>query len=141
MAIQKLDASDVTLELNSLPFGCSTSAGLSVETDMDEASCQASGAWKEYIPGAHGWNMDVDALARVATGADAAANLTYADLLALQIAKTLIPVSFGTDISGDVRFVGDSYIKSFKMNRPETGKVTFSVSLQGTGPLTTEVNA
>lgn len=135
MAIQKLDASDVTLDLNGKPFGCSTSAGLSVDTDMDEASCQASGAWKEFIPGTHGWGLDADALARIATGTDAAANVTFTDLLRLQIAKTLIPVSFGTTISGDARFEGNAYIKSFKQNRPEKGKVTFSVSLQGTGPL------
>ncbi|SNR92430.1 phage tail tube protein [Hymenobacter mucosus] len=141
MAIQKLDASDVTLEVNGKPFGCSTSAGLSVETDMDEASCQASGAWKEYIPGTHGWTVDSDALARIATGTDATNELTFKDLLQLQIAKTLIPVSFGTNISGDVRFEGNAYISSFSQNRPENGKVTFSVSLQGTGPLAIVANA
>lgn len=135
MPVTNVSGVDISLRLNGVEVGCASSVSLALTTAMNAAACKATGAWDENVPGRHSWTADVDGLIRVATGIDKAGNRTYADIMALQIARTAVEVVVTSSITGDTMYTGTAYLTSTAQTAPLDGNATFTSSLVGSGPL------
>jgi predicted secreted protein len=136
-----IQGNDLTLILDGIDIGCADTIDFTITTATTSAVCRADGGWAQTVPGQHSWTASTGGLIRLATGADAADNKTYTDLRKLQIARTLVTLKFGTDISGDEVATGQAIITSTKATSPANAAATFTVDFQGTGPLTFSTNA
>ena len=140
MAVQTISGIDLLLKVNGVAIGCAQSIDVEVKTDTTSATCRASGGWAESVGGRHSFMASTNALYRIATGTDAATNVTAANLMALQIARTPVAIEFGSAVAGDQKMAGNAIITSVKYTAPESGAATASVSFEGTGPLTFTTN-
>jgi predicted secreted protein len=141
MAVVPVSGIDLTLSAQGAEIGCADSINLSIDTATSTAACRASGGWQENVAGQHSWTADTSGIIRIATGTDKAGNRTYADLTALQLARTPVTLVFGTATSGDTKYTGTAIITSTKATSPLDGAATFTVAFLGTGPLVPSVNA
>jgi predicted secreted protein len=141
MAVIPLSGIDLELSVNQIPIGCASDISVSIETQMSSAACRQSGGWASNVPGTHSWTAESGGIIRVATAGDKATNRTFADLVALQLARTPIDLVFGSAISGDTKYTGKAYIGSAKPTSPLDGAATFSVSFIGDGPLVPSINS
>lgn len=141
MAIQNINGIDLTLKVNGIEFGCAQAINLNLKTATTSAVCRGDGGWDQAVAGRHSWGTDTSALIRFVSGTDTATNITYKDLMALQIARTPVACVFGTAILGDTKYTGTALITDIKASSPLDGGATFTITLQGTGPLVPSVNA
>jgi len=140
MAVQTISGIDLIISVEGTPIGCADTINMSIDTATSTAACRASGGWAESVAAQHSWNADASGIQRVATGTDKAGNKTYSDLTALQLARTVVDIVFGTSIVGDTKYTGTAIITSTKATSPLDGAATFTVSFLGTGPLVASVN-
>jgi predicted secreted protein len=140
MAVQTLNDIDVDLSVNETLVGCATSITLDMSSQVNEGTCRQSGGWTDKTIGRHNWTATIEALMRIATGTDTAGNVTYANFVQMWKNRTPIEVSFGSSISGATREEGTALISGVSASSPENANATISVSLEGTGALTTVTN-
>lgn len=140
MAVTNVNGVDLTLSVDGIIIGCADGIDLTITTATSEATCRATGGWTETVAGRHSWTASTGGLIRIATGTNAANEKTYQDLVALQIARTLVELRFGTPTTGGDVYTGNAIITSTKATSPSDGAATFTVDFAGTGPLTTTTN-
>ena len=141
MAISTLSGIDVILKVNAIAIGCSQKIDIDLKTATSSAACRASGGWEDTVAGRHSWTGGTDVLYRITTGTDVPLNMTATQLIALEIARTVVAIEFGSAIVGDTKYAGNAIITGVKISAGLDGAATASVSLQGTGPLVATVNA
>lgn len=152
MALTPIKGKDVGLAIqktvaNALKYvvvGCITDGTFDVDTEADEATCQASGVFKEFIGGQSGWTLGGTLNVRQATNdpsgagaTDADNNVTAENLLDLQLAGTTVQVrkQLGS-ATGSAWYSGLAVITKSSFKDQLKGVATYAISLQGTGPLT-----
>lgn len=134
MAVTKVKASDLVVSLDGVDILCATSAELTIDREMLEAVCAASGNGTEYTPGRIDWSMSVDALFRIFTETDIASNVGASNILTLLLAGTQVSLSFGTpELPGGFTLEGEAYVNSFSLSGEVDGVPSWSAGLQGTG--------
>jgi predicted secreted protein len=117
-----------------VPYACARSASLSLSTDTIETSITGSGNFRTYLPVADAFTGSLEGVTQL----EMVNKISIADLMASQIAHEIFLMRF-EDINND----GDVFTKEgyfFITNTTQTASfdnvATFSVNLQGTGPLT-----
>jgi hypothetical protein len=133
---QVVNAQDVNFSIGDIIVGCATGATLTVSRAMDAATCGASGGWAESSPGLKSWTGSVSANYRKFTTAEAATNVSPFDIFTMLDEGTKVDVEYGTALTGDKRFHGEAYVSGLTFTEPETGVVTWSADLTGTGAIT-----
>lgn len=117
------------------PYVCARSGSFNLSTEVIETTVTGSGDFKTFEATVHGFTANIDGvISLLVTG-----SVTLADLQAKQLAKERMLWRFTkTDISGNI-YVQEAYF--YITNSTDTGSFdgisTFSISLQGTGALTT----
>lgn len=141
MAVQTINGVDLVLKSNDVEIGCAQDIDVTITTATSGATCRASGGWKQTVAGEHSWTASTSGLIRIATGTDAAGNVTYKSLRALQISRTPVELTFGSDVVGDEVATGMAVITETVATSPISGAATFTVSFEGDGPLTFSTNS
>ena len=141
MAVSTLSGIDAILKVNAIAIGCSQKIDIDLKTATSSAVCRASGGWEETVAGRHSWTGSTDVLYRITSGTDIPLNMTATQLIALEIARTVVAVEFGSAVSGDTKYTGSAIISGVKISAGLDGAATASVTLQGTGPLVGTINA
>ncbi|GAA4299392.1 hypothetical protein [Nibribacter koreensis] len=136
MAVTQLSATDLVVKINDIEVLCANSAELTIDREMLEAVCGASGNFTDYTPGRIDWSMSADALFRVFTTPDATTNVSAQNVATMLLAGTKVSVSFGTTVTGGFTFEGESYVNSFSASKEVDGVPSWSAGFQGTGALT-----
>ena len=152
MALTPVKGKDVGLAVqktvaNALKYvvvGCITDSTFDVDTETDEATCIASGQFKEFIGGQSGWTLGGTLNVRQATNdpsgpgaTDADDNVTAENLLDLQLAGTTVQVRYQIgSAAGSAWYSGLAIITKSSFKGQLKGVATYAISLQGTGPLT-----
>jgi predicted secreted protein len=152
MALNKINGRDIGLAvqktvaaaLKYVLVGCITDSTFDVDTEADEASCVASGQFKEFIGGQTGFTLGGTLNVRQATNdpsgpgaTDADNNVTAENLLDLQLAGTLVQVRYQIgSATGSAWYSGLALITKSSFKGQLKGVATYAISLQGTGPLT-----
>lgn len=121
-------------------FACATTCTVNVTAELLETSSKDSGAWKEQDARKLGWNLKSDQLMTIA-GYDA--------VFAAMVARQAVDIEFG--VAGNagsegmpaegwtvpvVGYMGKAIITSLDLNAGDNENATYSVSMEGTGPLT-----
>lgn len=108
----------------------STNHTMNISSNLLDTNTKDTGGWMEKLDSLKSWGMSVEALhAFDATNG-------FDELIALQIAGTLIKVKFSTTETGDAYWEGDAYIESMDLNAPQDDLASYSCSLVGSGALT-----
>jgi predicted secreted protein len=141
LAVQKTVAGVPSFVL----VGCVTDSTFDVDTETDEATCIASGQFKEYIGGQSGWTLGGTLNVRQATNdpsgpgaTDADDNVTAENLLDIQLGvNNLIQVRYRLgSATGSAWYTGAGIITKSSFKGQLKGVATYAISVQGTGPLT-----
>ena len=121
-------------------FACATSCSATVAAEMLETSSKDSGSWKEQTARKLGWNLKSDQLMTIA-GYDA----VFAAMV------ELVPVDIEFGVAGNAGsegipaegwsvpvdgYMGKAIITSLDLTAGDNENATYSVSMEGTGPLT-----
>jgi predicted secreted protein len=139
-----IDGGDILLSVQGKVIACATSHSIELTNAVREISCKGSGDFTSAEYGRFSWTASTDALLNL--GKDSATYVSYADLMALMIAKTIVSVESEYDQDGDaantLTLTGNCIITSISQSAPDSDNASYSVSLQGRGALTvTEVEA
>lgn len=117
-----------------VPYACARSCSFSIETDTIETSITGSGKYRTFVPRSNASTGSLEGLTQLGT----VNNVSIADLITLQISHEILLMRWE-----DVADNGQIFTKELEMfitNTTQTASfdnvATFSVSLQGTGPIT-----
>jgi len=152
MALDKVQGRDVGISvekdiagvLTDVLVGCVTDSTFDVDTETDEATCIASGQFKEFIGGQTGWTMggtlNVRHASNDASGAgatDADDNVTAEDLLDIQLSENnVIKIRYRIGKkTGSAWYTGTGIITKSSFKGQLKGIASYSLSVQGSGPL------
>lgn len=130
-----INAIDVIFSIADTVVGCTQSASFSVDRNMTNVTCGASGNWTEKSPGRMDWSGSVSAILRKFTAPEEADNVSIFDIFEILTEGTLVDVEYGTNVTGDKRFKGQAYVSNLAYDQPEEGVVTWSAELAGSGAL------
>ncbi len=145
MALDKIPGRDIGVSiekdvqgaLTDVLVGCITDSTFDVDTETEEATCIASGQFREFIGGQTGWTMGGTLNVRQATGADKDDNVTAEDLLDIQLSvnnKIKIRYRLGSK-TGNAWYTGEGIITKSSFKGQLKGIATYALSVQGSGPL------
>lgn len=146
MSLNKIKGRDVLLTVTKdvagvateVVVGCASSISLDLDTESDEATCTASGAFKEFEAGQMSWTGGADLSVREARDGDADTNVTAENFLDLQIAQTVLTIKFSMGKGASAaKYKGQCFINKggLKGGSDQKGVAAYSVGFQGTGPL------
>ena len=132
-----VNAKDVVVKLNDIVVGCAKSAKFDITREMDEATCSASGSYKEFSPGLISWTGSFDSVFRDYVSAETATNITIDNLMDMLVEGALVTVEYGRKAAGSTatRYSGSAYISGISYNQPDKGPLTWSANYQGSGEL------
>ena len=132
-----INGSDIVLSVEDKIIACATSHSVELTNAVREISCKGSGDFTSAEYGRFSWTVSTDALLNLGSGAT---YVSYADLMALMIAKTVVSIKSEYDQDGDAAntmiLTGDCIITSISQSAPDSDNASYSVSLQGRGALT-----
>ena len=141
IAVQKTVNNVATFVL----VGCVTDSTFDVDTEADEASCTATGQFKEFIGGQTGFTLGGTLNVRQATNdasgpgsTDADTNVTAENLLDIQLGQNnIVQVRYRLgSATGSAWYTGAGIITKSSFKGQLKGVATYSLSIQGSGPLT-----
>lgn len=95
-----------------------------------------SAGWKEFVMGLQDWSVDVNGLV-VRSGTSISGMTSYDTLKAAKKAKTPITIAIKATVTGDKYESGTGYITKISTSYKLGDKATYSISIQGTGSLST----
>lgn len=113
-----------------VPIAFTTSASISIDVDLPDASNKNSSGWAENIYGQRSWSIDCDGLV------DYASTFGAAELLDVITNRTGVTLRWSTNASGTLEYEGSAKIASYSEDAPNEDVVSFSVSFTGTGAIT-----
>ena len=120
-----------------LRFAHADSSSISFSNSLIDVTTKDSDSWEEMITGRKSFTISASGLADFDDVTSATSTEQFSDLA---LAGTLVAFTFqrpATNLTaGDLEgWSGEAFIESFDVDAPSDDKVTFSVSLKGTGPL------
>lgn len=118
-------------------INCETSCDFNCEIEMLPASAVTSGRWKEVIPGLRSWTMSVNMNLLLATVAADVKSILMGALLTGD--KVFLDFSTKTAISPLLSISGYAYPQTIGISAPGQGIATSTITFQGSGPFTTQV--
>ena len=111
---------------------------ISISEDARDTTVKQSGGWRTLLEGLRSFSISADNLF-----AEDAAN---GESEMWTLFNTREPIYFmlssqvdGTEVVGDTRFVGQGRIASLERSGGVEDNVTFTISIEGSGPLTREI--
>lgn len=135
-----INGSDIILSVEGKEIACATSHTIELTNATREVACKGSGDFTSAEYGRFSWTVSTDALLNLGAGATF---MSYADLMQLMLAKTVVSIESKYDQDGDdtntMTVTGDCIITSISQASPDNDNASYSVSLTGRGPLSIAV--
>ncbi|WP_071884448.1 phage tail tube protein [Hymenobacter sp. APR13] len=128
-----INAVDVVIKVDDVVVGCAQSAEFTMSREMDEASCAASGGWKQVSPGQKSWSASFAALYRSFTVAEDATQVSFDELFDKLDDGVAVTLEFGKVVTGGTRYSGEAYVSEIKYSQPDKGNVTWNANFTGNG--------
>ncbi len=107
-----------------------TSNSLTFDMSTRDASTKDSNGWKESLEGQKSFSGSAEGFFAEN------ASYGYEDLYDVFINRTLVVVTWTTDVTGDMEYSGSCYVTSLEKTDGLEESSTFSVSFEGTGAVT-----
>lgn len=131
-----VNATDVVVKVNNVIVGCAQSAEFTVSREMDEATCSASGGWKQVSPGQKSWSGSISAVFRSFTDAESATEVTLESVYELLDDGTEVAIEYTRATAGGKRYTGQAFVSELSYSQPDKGAVTWSANFEGNGAFT-----
>lgn len=128
--MSKFNASKLKILVGVVAINNLNECELTVDGETIDVTTKDSAGWAEFLPGLKNWTMTGSGVLDFA--ATEGPDEIYDDLVNGAIAN----VKFSTSVSGDSQFSGQGIYTNLGISAPQEDKVSFSFSIQGTGPLT-----
>lgn len=122
-----LNATEVTLSVDGGAVSHCTSASLSVNIELRDATTKDSGGWSDSLGGLKSWEMSGDAFVDLA-----AAGKGVSDMFDLLIAGAAVTCIFNVDSE---TYTGTAFVTSVSIDGGVEENATYSVSLTGSDTL------
>ncbi len=149
--MKKLKGKSLMARVNNRTVALATSCSFTATTQFEDAQTKDDAEGPANEPTWVDWSGSSENM--VGIDESQSVQLTYAELLDLQLSKTVIDLSFDlvsnaegsvpegdwkpdtTNVYGFASYGGKAYIESVNLNAPNNGKATFSVAFKAAGPL------
>lgn len=124
------------------PLAFSTSAKLSISNKTRDVGSKDSGDWAEKMAGKFEWNVSSDQLLNFSS---TGTTQSMDEVFSYFVNKKIMNISFGhktgtspsyTVDGSKKKFTGTAYISSLDINAGDGETATYSIQMEGTGPLT-----
>lgn len=125
---------EMTLQYDGSTMGVATSFDLNINKSMVDVTSLSSEGWKEQYPDYKDWSVDFSGLVSRTSGD---ASIGYDYLVANIKEDASISISIKPNFASNKYETGVGYITKLSMKGGKDGAVTFSGTVSGTGPLTT----
>jgi predicted secreted protein len=110
-------------------IACTTDASWTLNNETIVVTCKDNDGAAQFELGGQDWNFTVGGIFQF--------DNVGADLLTdMAINKEIATIRFGTDVVGDFFLEGETYISTINVTSPLNAPVTYTATLQGTGPIT-----
>jgi hypothetical protein len=120
---------NIILSLNGVAIGCSTSAKITMDKALLEASCKESNGAREVALGDFSWEMSTENLYKIGNA------VTIITLFNLLKSDTVFDVAWGTNVTGDQIFYGRAVCNHLEGDGPVSDNASFAATFTGTGDL------
>lgn len=110
-------------------LGGQRGATLNRSVETIDITTKGSDSWKEFLPGIGEWSIDTDGLI-------VESNAAFSKLEECFMAREPLMIELTTP--GNKTYKGNVYITDFPIELPYDDAVTYSVSLMGTGMLSSQ---
>lgn len=124
-----LHGNNLIVSLDGMPLASSTGCELQMERDFMEVCGPTDGAWLQYLPTTLGWTVSSDGLL-----ADMAAVRALHERM---VSGQAVALRF-YDSTFAVLYKGAAFVKSLRFSGQVGSMAKYSISLQGSGALTTD---
>lgn len=108
---------------------CATSESFELTNAEIDATCKDNSGARQVLMGQQSWSMSFEGLTKY----DAAYGIE--DLRTLALNKTSATFRWSTEVTGDTYMEGTGYISSFSENAGVNEVATYSISITGTGSI------
>lgn len=116
---------DVLLKIGNNVLGGQRGATLNRSTNTIDITTKLSDEWSEKKAGIKEWSVDCDGLVVIDDTAFEALEAAYMNGTNVTVEMAL----------GSIKYTGQAVITSFPIEAPYDDEVSYSVTLEGTGPL------
>lgn len=124
----KVSGNAMIIYKDGVAIACTTDASFTLNNDQIEVTCKDFDGAKQYTLGGQDWNFTVGGIFQFDNvGAD--------DLTDMAINKETAVIRFGTAVVGDFYLQGTCFISTINISSPLNAPVTYTATLQGTGPI------
>jgi len=123
------------LSLGSTPVAVASQRGssLSLSHSLRDITTKDSEGWQEHLEGLRSGTVEVSGIVELTAGAG-----NFASFTGSATGRSLLAVTWGTGVSGDVKFSGSAYVESAKVDAPDQeNNCEFSATLKFTGAIAT----
>ena len=127
-------------------IGYSTNATININHSPRSTSSKESGGWEESMEGMRSWDISCDALyAWLEPDGTALTTTSLSDMFTNYIyTRAEFLITFGANTAeagiGKTKYSGQAWITSASITAPNEDTSTFTVSFQGSGPLTQTID-
>lgn len=126
---------DLAVYIGGTKITCQTDATLSLTQGTRDTSCKDGNGWRSLLAGLKQWTVSGSGMQAfdAAYGSD--------ELVNHLVDQDVVIVKLSTEDSGDTFYSGSAVFTSLEIASPGVEEnVTYSYTLEGTGPLTSGVN-
>lgn len=127
-----VDGIAVLVYLDDQEIGHSLSATLNLSTNTIDTTTKSSGGWRELLLSTRQWTITDNGLKQWKT---LSGNTKVLEDACLN--RTKIEVKFATSFPGDRGFQGEGFITACDLVADNAAAGTYSVTIEGTGPIST----
>ena len=125
-----VNATNIAIYIGTDKICDATSAELSFNTDIMDATSKDSQGWEEGMPGKKSWEMNGDAFFSFD------ADYGYSDLFGSMTSGVSLSLVFQTGVTGDQKYTGSGYMTSLVASGGVEENEKYTFSFKGTGVIT-----
>lgn len=126
----KINGTDLLVYVGATAIAHSTSATLTIDQDLPDATTKGSGGFADHINGLKSWSIDFDGLV------DYSASYGAEELFDNLKNGNNVTVKFATLTAGDSAWTGTASVSNLTMSAEMEAPVSFSGTFVGKGTLT-----
>jgi predicted secreted protein len=125
----KFNATDLLVYVGAIPIAHSTSATITIDVDLPDATTKDSAGWADHIAGVRNWSIDFDGLV------DYASSYGVEELFNNLLNRNVLTVKWSSTQSGGTYLTGTASVSNLTQTADMEQPVSYSGTFTGKGAL------
>jgi predicted secreted protein len=125
----KFNATDLLVYVGAIPIAHSTSATITIDVDLPDATTKDSGGWADHIAGVRNWSIDFDGLV------DYASSYGVEELFNNLLNRNELTVKWSSTQAGGTYLTGTASVSNLTQTADMEQPVSYSGTFTGKGAL------